>query len=171
MKKIYQLQSLLNIILWFSMLIISLAVLSAIVAVMMQDSTSLNLSLRGHNLEKVDAALGILLALMLFGYVLFIWALYQLKQLLGLFVERKFFTPEVVATLKKTGWLLLYAAALLYIPPYIYDTVVEANLNISLSSVNPESFFFLIIISLFFVTLSYIFEEAIKLKEENELTV
>jgi uncharacterized membrane protein len=169
MKRIYQLKTLLDLTLGLSIAVLSLAIFGLVLGAFYP--TDLNFSIQGNKVEHVDLSMGILLALSAIGYVIFIYGLLQLKRLTANFVAREFFTTSTVQLAKSTGASLLYSAALLYIPPYFIDMISESKISIKFSSVHPESFLFLIIIGLFFITLSYVFEQAKILKDENEYTV
>jgi magnesium-transporting ATPase (P-type) len=170
MKKIYQLKTLLDFVLWLSIVVLAVSI-TAVVVALTGNPTGLNLKVNGQSLEQIDNANVPVIASLMIGYLFFILALFQLKKLLSLFVEKHFFTSESVRSLRKIGLFLFAACLLLYIPSYLYDIFASNTLDISFSSVNPESFFFLLIIALFFFTLSHIFNEAKALREEHELTV
>ena len=169
MKKIYQLKSVLDITLWLSIAVLGLSVAAIIAGAFMP--LDLNFTIRGTRVDRIDLPLGIVIAFSVTGYIFFMAALLKLQKLVTRFVNREFFSSVVVALLHKIGVNLMISAFLLHIPPYVYEIVGKNTLNIQFASVNPESFFFLIIMALFFITLSYIFDEAKNLREDNELTV
>jgi hypothetical protein len=169
MKKIYQLKALMYFILWISMAVLAFTIVAVVIGAFFP--SQINFGIRGQNVEEIDLALGILIGLVAIGYGFFIYALFQLKKLVDKFVIREFFTADTVRLCKSTGVNLLYSAALIHIPSFFYDMIAENNLSIKFGSINPESIFFLIIIGLFFVTLSHIFNEAKVIKDENEYTV
>lgn len=171
MKKIQQLQTLLNLVLWFSMAIIGIVITAVVYGVATQSASKLNFTMHGLKIDTFDPSTILLIFFTLIGYSFFIAALYQLKVLVSLFVDRHFFTAATVKALRRIGAFLMVAALLMIIPVFLYESFRSGNADIRISSVGPESFFFLIIISLFFTTLSYIFKEAMRLQEENELTI
>jgi membrane protease YdiL (CAAX protease family) len=168
MKIIYQLKNLLDVVLWLSMTVLAVSITAGIVG-LTGNAENLDLKINGQSLENITESMIPILVLGMLGYFIFILALFELKKLISLFVEKRFFTLESVKSLRKIGVLLFVACILIYIPAYFYD--LFANNKINIGSVTPESFFFLLIIALFFFILSHIFEEAKALSEENELTV
>lgn len=171
MKKIYQLQSLLNFILWFSMTIIAFSVLGIVFAVATNKLSKLKFLMDGEEIKTFDTPTLLMLGIVMIGCVFFMLALYQLKCLTQLFVDKHFFTFESVRTIKKIGSFLMVATFLMYLPVGFYALFLKHNVTIKLGTISPESFFFLLIISLFFIILSSIFEQAKQIQDENELTV
>lgn len=171
MKKILQLQNLLNLVLWFSIAIIGLIIAAMIYAIAAHDLSKLNFNIHGVKIQTLDLPMAVFIGLVMIGYGFFMAALFQLKTLVSLFVGRHFFTDETVRALKKIGSFLMLAALLMMIPAFLLENYLNAAADVRIGSVSPESFFFLVIISLFFTTLSYIFKEAKRLQEESELTI
>ena len=98
-------------------------------------------------------------------------SIYELKKLIAMFVRKEFFTDLSVKTLKAVGVSMLVSSVFIMVPTYIYSLLNDATIHLSMSTIRPESMAFSIIISLFFVILSYIFNEAKIIKDENELVI
>jgi len=171
MKKIYQLKTLLDVVLWITIIILILSIFMAVFAIISGNPDEMNFKMNGEIVTTVTQQMIPLMVLTLLGYASFVGALYQLKQLVSLFVKRRFFTDKSILILKQIGSLLFCSCILIYVPGYLFDVFFNESVKISFGTVSPESFFFLLIIALFFFTLSHIFDEARKLQEETELTV
>ena len=171
MKKIYQLHSTLNLVLWFSMTIIAFTVIGVVYAVATNNVSKLKFKVSGQEITAFDTSIILVLLITMVGYVFFLLSLYQLKRLVKLFVNKHFFTLESVRTIKKVGSFLMAATFLIYVPAGFYALFFAGDVNIKLGSISPESFFFLLIIALFFITLSSIFEQAKQIQDENEFTI
>ena len=164
MKRIYWLQDLLSIAIWGSILIFAVVCLVALVT---HDSPHMefnNKSLsESTNLEKVLAGF------ISIGYVLFFWGLFKMKKLVFCFTKREFFSLKTTKLSKEIGYLFILAAILIAAPIYFYQFFSDGNLKIY--AVGPGSFFFLIIIGIFFRTIGFLFEEAKDFKEDSELSI
>jgi hypothetical protein len=169
MKRIYQLRDLLDIVIWGSLILIGILGLAFLYAVVFGDFSMLNFTFKGRELEDITTFHIVIMALVVIGYVFFFRALFKLKNLVSHFIKKDFFTGKTINSSKRIGFSFLISSGLFYIPPYLYQTFAEGKT--SFAPVGPESFFFLIIMGLFFLALGYIFQESKKMKEENELTV
>ena len=168
MNRIYQLQSVLNFFLWLTIILVAAScaiIFYAILGGELFDIRLADVASKHLTPEMIAAgAVGIL------GHLAFIIALLKMRVLVKLFVARKFFESETIAVLNKIGKLLFAAVLMIHIPKYVLPIFSTSHIRIVLSA-DHEAFLFLLVISLFFFTLGYIFEEAKKIKEENELTV
>lgn len=171
MKRIYQLQNLLNIVIWGSFIVMGIAVLFLLFAFISGDYSNIGFIFNGEKTNHLDMFQVIVTLFYSIGYLFFFMAIFKLKSLVTFFAKKSFFTESTINLSKKTGWFLLLSTAFLYLPPFIYESFTAETTKISLKAVSPESFLFLIVIGLFFLTLSAIFQEAKHAKEENELTV
>lgn len=172
MKRIYQLQKLLEFAIWGSAILVGVMLLVLLYGMISGDFSSIHFrGPSGEELGPLHLPEILLIVVISIGYVLFITALFQLKQLVSNFVRRLFFTDKTVRLTKQIGKLILVSSLLIYAPAYLYSLLVDTKIAIRFEAINPESFFFLLIMGLFFLTLGHIFREAKNLKDENELTV
>jgi len=171
MKKIYQLKSILDVVIVFSIVVMIVGFLGLLYGLVTGNMTKMNVTIGGHPIEDFNATLAIVTILMAIGYGLFIYSIYELKKLIAMFVRKEFFTDLSVKTLKAVGVSMLVSSVLIMVSAYVYSMLNDATIHLSMSTIRPESMAFSIIISLFFIILSYIFNEAKIIKDENELVI
>lgn len=171
MKKIYQLKTILNIVIVFSMVGMTVTLLGFLYGIATGNLTKMNVTVLGAKVDHFSVALTIVATLIAIGYGVFIYSIYQLKKLVDFFIRREFFTDSSVKTLKYIGVSMLVSSLLIRVPAYMYDVLNDANIKLTIGTIQPESMIFSVIISLFFIILSYIFNEAKQIKEDNELTI
>ncbi|HET8837842.1 MAG TPA: DUF2975 domain-containing protein [Flavobacteriaceae bacterium] len=169
MKRIYRLQTLLELTIWGSAILIGVAAIAFIFAIATNDFSSIKIYGLEKNLTNTTVWEKIILGLNVFGYAIFFWGLFKLKELVSCFVKRNFFTPKTVLLSKEIGFLFLFSAIATNVPMYFYQ--VFSNENFRIGGITPDSFLFLIIIGIFFRTLGYLFQEAGHFQEDSELTV
>lgn len=171
MKRIHQLSDLLSFMIWSTLVIMGIAVFALLIALATGNFSNLNINIKGIGPGGMNAFQIIVSVLVTVGYVFFFIALFKMKHLVSCFVKRGFFTEKAIQLSKQIGSYFIITPIFLYVPPFVYESIAKGEMHISLNTVSPESFFFLIVIGLFFLTLGYIFQEAKNLKDENELTV
>ena len=171
MKKIYQLKNILDIVIVFSIIVMVISLLGLLLGLVTGNMSKLNVTIAGEQINHFDAGFIVVALLMAAGYGLFIYSIYELKKLIAMFVRKEFFTDLSVRSLKTIGISMLASSVLIIVPAYIYGALNDATIHLTMSSIRPESMAFSIIISLFFIILSYIFNEAKMIKEDNELTI
>lgn len=156
---------------WGSVILMGIGLLALLWALATGDFSYIHFNIKGIEPKQVGFVEIIATIFIVAGYVLFFMALFKLKQLVSHFIKKELFTEKTVHLSKKIGSFFVLTPIFLYAPSYIYEIITATSVDISLSIVSPESFFFLIVMGLFFLTLGYIFQEAKNVKEENELTV
>ena len=171
MKRIYQLKSILDVVIVFSMIIMVVSLLGLLYYLVTGNMNKINVTISDQKIDHIDSVLAVVIVLISVGYGLFIYSLYQLKKLVELFVRKEFFTDLSVKTLRVIGVSMLISSVFMVFPAYVYGVLNSATIHLTMKMISPESIVFSIIISLFFIILSYIFNEAKMIKEDNELTI
>ena len=171
MKRIYQLKTILDIVIVFSMIIMFVSLLGLLYYLVTGNMNKINVTIIDQKIDHIDTLLAVVIVLISIGYGLFIYSLYQLKKLVELFVRKEFFTDLSVKTLRFIGVSMLVSSFFMVFPAYIYGVLNSATIHLTMKMISPESMVFSFIISLFFIILSSIFKEAKMLKEENELVI
>jgi hypothetical protein len=171
MKRIYQLKTILDIVIVFSMVIMFVSLLGLLYYLVTGNMNKINVTIIDQKIDHIDTLLAVVIVLISIGYGLFIYSLYQLKKLVELFVRKEFFTDLSVKTLRFIGVSMLVSSFFMVFPAYIYGVLNSATIHLTMKMISPESMVFSFIISLFFIILSSIFKEAKMLKEENELVI
>jgi Protein of unknown function (DUF2975) len=171
MKKIMQLKQLLDFVIVFSAIIIGLVIVTSIFGLATNNLSNWKFSVQGNRIDKVTISNVILIIASSIGYAFFIFAILKLKKLVGLFVDKQYFTKESILLLKSIGNYFLISTVTVNVSIFCYNAFANSNINLNFGILSPDSIVFSIIISLFFIILSYIFNEAKILKDENELTI
>lgn len=171
MNRIHQLKSILSVVIVFSLVIIGITMLSLLYGLITGNLSHMNFKIGDTTLDHVDSKLGIASIFVAIGYAFFMYAIYQLKKLVSLFVANNFFSDRSVKTLRTIGNSLLVSTFLTSAPIYLYTVLCTKSTPIKLGALSPDSIVFSFIIALFFIILSAIFKEAQTIKEENELTI
>lgn len=113
-----------------------------------------------------------ILGFILLSRIIFIYAVFRFKRLVRLFFKGEIFSVEQARATGIIGKLVVVVALLDTIPSFIYQAFFEESpreVKYGLASV--DSFWFILVIGLFFIFLGKIFDNARILKEENDLTV
>ena len=171
MNTIHQLKSILTAVIVFSLVIIGIMTLSLCYGLITGNLSRMNMEIGDSKIDSIDVGLFVVILFVVLGYAFFMYAIYQLKNLVSLFIARNFFSDCSVKTLSAIGSSLLLSSFLIPLPLYLYTVFSTNNIPIKLGALNPESTVFSFIIALFFLILSAVFKEAQTLKEENELTI
>ncbi len=169
MKRIYWLQNFLNITIWGSTLIFVLLIVVFFVELVTNDFSLIKIDGLDGNLNNLTVLGKVILGLICIGYVFFFWGLFKMKALVSRFAKRDFFSLKTAQLSKQIGYLFILSAIITCIPVYFYQLFLNDTFRIH--SVEPGSFFFLVIIGIFFRTIGFLFEDAKNFKEDSELTV
>lgn len=171
MKKIIQLKRLLDFVILFSAIIICVLIAATLFGLATNNLSKMKFTIQGNKIETIDLGTSVLIIVGLIGYGFFIYAILKLKKLVGLFVEKKYFLDDSIQTLKTIGQCFLASTLIINLSLIFYNIFSVSNNELKIGTLSPDSMLFSIVISLFFIILSYIFKEAKNLKEENELTI
>ena len=122
--------------------------------------------------DKIDIEAFFILLPFLLSRILFIYIILKFKHLVNLFFKGIIFSMEQIKIIAIIGKLIILAAVLNSLPVFIYKHFLEETpRTVSYDFGGVDSFWFLLAIGLFFIFLSKVFDNARKMKEENELTV
>ncbi|WP_028376897.1 DUF2975 domain-containing protein [Leeuwenhoekiella sp. MAR_2009_132] len=105
-------------------------------------------------------------------FLLFFTGFYHLRKFAGLLLKNKLFSKEVIVRTKKAGQFFTACALGSFIFIGIYSLLTVKNkFSITFGTSNFNLLLFLLIVGVLFLLLSDAFARALKLKEENDLTV
>jgi len=102
---------------------------------------------------------------------LFLYSIYLLRKVVGLFQKKEIFNGQVVHLFKLIGQSIIASSLISNISLFIYRFVENEHGDLSLDLGSYDSFLISISLGLFFMVISVIFKIATKMKEENELTI
>ena len=107
-------------------------------------------------------------------FALQVMSIYYLREFIKDVSPQNLFTIQQIKWLSKTGKLMILATIVYTALNFLMKVIFENRIEISVLN-NSENLFyneiFLLIIGLFFLFLSHVFNSARILKEENELTI
>ncbi|MCC4211745.1 DUF2975 domain-containing protein [Leeuwenhoekiella parthenopeia] len=105
-------------------------------------------------------------------FLLFFAGLYQLRKFAGLLLKNRLFSQEVVKRTHKTGTFFTACAlgSIIFIGLNALFSY-EGKISVPFRTSNLSLLLFLLIVGVLFLLLSDAFARALKLKEENDLTV
>jgi len=182
MKTVKVLKVLINILYILLLFIFALAILFVIAISFFNES--LPLYLQGYKMlfsSFFDWKLFLVPFSTIINFILFTIAVYYLRKCIEPFINSDFYSTVVIKNLKKAGRLFVFIGlstilfrlvAILYfqsiVPVQGYSGLLNAGSLISSIDITT---IFLIIIGLFFLLFSNTFENAKRLKEENDLTI
>ena len=151
--------------------IISTALL--FVALFFNDLPNINALFGENKIQGIDNYIRIIVVLMAVGNVMYIIVLFKLKKLIDLFMKNDFFSSTSILLLRQIGSYLSYSTLLIYIPSFLYNLIINnQNTNgVFAQSLGKTAFLFFTLLGVFFLILSAVFEEAKRLKEENDLMI
>lgn len=133
---------------------------------------SLPLTINEMEINKITPAVKVLLVTEFLISALFLYTIYLLRKLVRDFFRNKLFTRLQISLLNLIGQLIILITLAQVATNFIGGIFVEDEVSIGIKlSSDFGSFWFALAIGLFFIYLSRLFEQARKLKEENELTV
>jgi Protein of unknown function (DUF2975) len=182
MKTIKILKVLINILYILLLFIFALAIFFVIAIYFFNES--LPLYLQGYKMlfnSFFDWKLFLVPFSTVINFILFTIAVYYLRKCIDPFIDSDFYSIVVIKNLKKAGRLFIFIGlstilfrlvAVLYFRSIIVVQGYSGLLNVeSLISSIDITTIFLIIIGLFFLLFSNTFENAKRLKQENDLTI
>jgi hypothetical protein len=171
MKQPILLKNILDIL--FIFLIFGTAALAILVGIFIwTPEESIPFKVDDRVVDSLNAGAFLVLGLMFLGRILFIYTIFKFKRLVSLFFKGQIFSLEQVKNIRMIGRMIIIVTLLENLPHFLYKTFFEESpRRVSYDWGNVDSFWFILAVGLFFVFLGKIFDNARKMKEENELTV
>ncbi|MXN92783.1 DUF2975 domain-containing protein [Flavobacterium sp. Sd200] len=126
--------------------------------------------INGHAADTLGIETILCMLAAVVGFAFFIYALHLFKKTLELFEKKKMFHADVVKYLDQTGKAILIGYTITAATTFIYNTLVENNLELNVA-LGFDSSFFIVGLGLFFLVLSDVFLMAKNIKDENDLTL
>lgn len=174
MRKLILLKTCLDF--FFYLLILgAIGVIIMFYALLDSETTAKNPFVLGnHEYLKIDVGVIIVAVFTLLGYLLFVYCVFWLRKVTRLFMKTKLFDVQVIKGFHRIGIGFLLITLFIYVPDKVYMFYNNANVNSNfnlLGDVFFDTFWFTLILGLFFMILGTVFKIAKHAKEENELTV
>ena len=105
------------------------------------------------------------------GGFLFLYSIYLLRKVVGLFQKREIFNDQIAHLFNRIGQLVIASSLTSNISLFIYKFVEKDQAGLSIDLGSYDSFLISISLGLFFIVISAVFKIATSMKEENELTI
>ncbi|MGB8704569.1 MAG: DUF2975 domain-containing protein [Gillisia sp.] len=155
----------------FIFLIVGLIAYLIFTPIILFSGSNFSIKISDIEIHKLTITVSILIILNLMLYTGFVYMIYRLRKLLGLFFTKKLFIPRQTGDLNLIGKLIVGLSLGKAILNFLVKFLLENDLDLSLKTGYLDSLWFSLAIGLFFIYLSKIFENARILKEENDLTI
>lgn len=104
--------------------------------------------------------------------ILSVYIIYLLRKLVRSFFKLKFYTRLQISLFNLIGQLIILAAISKVIINFFSSLILESKIRTNFKvDTSFDNLFFVLAMGLFFIYMSKLFENARKIKEENELTI
>lgn len=170
MKNLNLLKTLVDVFFFIGVLtVVTMLIITPIYLINPENSIPIMVS--GQELSGTDVATKVVVVFTGVSSLFFLYAIYRLKQVLGLFMKREIFTEKVVTHFKSIGKCIVASTLLTTIPLFLYNISIQQNIKYEFNFGGFDSFLMSISLGLLFIVIGEIFNIAKNIKEENELTV
>lgn len=171
MKPPYFLKRILDICLLFILLNLLLSIIVSITNAISQEDF-IPVSINGEKIETFTVSVFIVILLGVLNSCLYIFIIYVLRKLIKSFFSDILFTRFQINALNLTGQLIILATFVSPLINFVSTLILKNRARMGLEiELSMNSFWFTMAIGLFFILLSKVFENAKRIKEENDLTV
>ncbi|MEL1244708.1 DUF2975 domain-containing protein [Flavobacterium sp. DGU11] len=165
MKRLPLLKTLTGILLILAIIGVFFCIPFLLIALVMPDKVPFKIN--GVAAASMAAEDYLLFAAEITAFGFYTYALYLFKSVLGHFEKKQIFHEKVITLLDQTGKAILIGFFIKIGSEFLYNTIILGRFNINFNS----DTLFVLILGLFFMVLSEVFQMAKDIKEENDLTV
>jgi hypothetical protein len=171
MKPSILLKTILDICLYFLVISLIISVFFFVIQLITGENLT-PININGTKILEFNTSSSVLIIIEMLIASMFIYTIYILRKLIRNFFKGKLFTTFQIASLRLIGQLIILITIFQGIVNFITPLIINGEGRIGIEiDFTFGSFWFILAIGLFFIFLSKVFENAKKLKEENELTV
>ena len=170
MKSLNVLKSLIDLFLFFSVMG-GLAVIVMVPLKLINPEHEVPISIKGIEVTGSDWLSLLVIVLSGIGAFFFIYAIFVLRKVLKLFLQKEIFTNAVIAHFRTIGKCVIASTLLTSVPMFFYNIIERNNLGIEFTGGGFDSLLLSISLGLLFIVIGEIFQKAKTLQEENDLTV
>lgn len=129
------------------------------------------IKLQGQELTSDIPEAKIVIGFAAISYLLFVYALFLLRKVIGFFKKRDLFNVQNIRYFNTIGVCLILSTLLAEVPFFIFNMIQRNHLGLQMEDGGFDTPLLSIALGLFFMVLSEAFKIAKGFKEENELTV
>ncbi len=170
MRQLNILKAILDLV-WFFSLVGAIGVLIFLPFYLFESEIDIPIKIKGQVIATNDSLSKIIVFVNIVSGLLFLYSIYLLRKVVGLFQKREIFNDQVIHLFNRIGQLVIASTLISNVSLFIYKFVVKDHVGLSLDLGSYDSFLISISLGLFFMVISVVFKIATKMKEENELTI
>lgn len=156
---------------WFFTLIGAIGVVVFLPFYLFESVIDIPIKIKGQVIASNTLFSKIIVFVNLISGLLFLYSIYLLRKVVGLFQKREIFNDQIVHLFNRIGQLVIASSLLSNISLFIYKFVVKDPTGLTIDLGSYDSFLISISLGLFFIVISAVFKIATRMKEENELTI
>lgn len=171
MKKLHFLKSLVDLLWFFSIIVIVAMAIFLPILFFSSEPIDIPVTIGETKVTGMDLATKLMLLGLVTAYCFFVYGLFLFRRVLILFSKRQIFEDEVIVLLNKIGKFFVIASVLAFSVDFIAKIYINNKIEVGIEGGFFDSFLFTASLGLFFMVLSEVFAIGKGMKEENELTI
>lgn len=171
MKKLYILKALVDLLWFFSIIVIATMAIFLPFLFFSSEPMDIQIKIGETKVTAMDLATKFMLLGLVIAYCFFVYGLFLFRKVLVLFSKRQIFEDSVIVLLNKIGKFFLIASLLAVLMDFLGKLYIESRVEFGIEGGFFDSFLFTASLGLFFMVLSEVFANAKNIKEENDLTI
>ena len=170
MRKLNILKTVLDLF-WIFSIIGAIGILIFLPFYLISNDMDIAIKIKGQEILNQNAFTKVIVLINIISGFVFLYSIYLLRKVVGLFQKREIFKMEVVRLFNLIGKLIVLSSIISNVANFIYNMVEKNHLGLSIDFGSYDSFLISVSIGLFFMVISEIFKIAMNIKEESELII
>lgn len=170
MRKLHILKSVLDFF-WFFSLIGAIGIIIFLPFYLFSPGMDIAVKIKGQEIPNQNAFTKGIVFINVISALIFLYSVYLLRKVVGLFQKREIFKTEVVRLFNLIGKLIVISSIMSNVSVFVYNMVERNHMGISIDFGSYDSFLISVSIGLFFMVISEVFKIAMNIKEESELII
>jgi len=171
MKQLNILKAILDLF-WFFTLIAAIGIVVFLPFYSFSSEVDIPIKIKGQEIATNTLFSKIVVFVNVLSGLLFLYSIYLLRKVVGLFQKKEIFNDKVVHLFKIIGQSIIASSLISNVSLFVYKFIEnEDRADLVLDLGSYDSFLISISLGLFFMVISVIFKIAKNIKEENELTI
>ncbi len=170
MRKLNVLKTVLDFF-WFFSLIGIVGILIFVPFYLFNSDMGIPIRIKGQEINSTSILTKAVVLINVVSGLLFFYSIFLLRKVVTLFQKKVIFSAEVVKLFNLIGKLIVVSSIMSSVSIFVYNAIERNELAVSLDFASYDSLLISVSLGLFFMVISEIFKIAIRIKEENELTI
>lgn len=170
MRKLNILKAILDLF-WLFSIIGAVGIIIFLPFYLFSSDMDIAVKIKGQEIPNQNAFTKIIVFINVISSLIFLYSIYLLRKVVGLFQKREIFKTEVVKLFSLIGKLIVTYSITSNVSIFIYNMVERNHLGLTLDFGGYDSFLISISLGLFFTVISEIFKITINIKNESELII